>query len=539
MTVGLPIPKKLGRYELVEPLGQGGMGEVWLARLSGAGGFEKPAIVKTVLPAIAQDPQFVQRFHHEGKVLVHLSHSNIAQVYDLDTADGVLFMALEYVAGVDLSRLVTQVYTADELVPVPVAVFFAWQAAEGLAYAHTKAAPDGTPLAIVHRDVSPQNIMVSFEGEVKVIDFGIARSAARSHSTQNAMVMGKLGYMAPEQAAATAVDARADQYALAVLLWELLAGRHYVAAGTTPEMMIAMAQPKRQPLMPFRQEVDAALDAVVQKALSPKPDDRYPTTEDFARALLGELNRLGQPTRKQVGEWVKVKCSAAYENNQRLLSRLSTFNQVTEPVADGLAKTVASRGVEVKDNPSAAASTNEVMAAARPSRMPIFVAAGVMLVALMTGIALMKGKDEAVPPPVAEAPKPPPPTVEPTPAPKPPEPTAVVVPPTAAIVEAAAPDAGAAVAPAPKPSGKARLNVTLALVSLPKRAVRLANLGKQTLTKCTVYIPGQRANGFKSLPGGMSREIGLELFNDDPTAPNLGNEVQMVCAQGSITLPAE
>ncbi|MBS1152875.1 MAG: serine/threonine protein kinase, partial [Myxococcaceae bacterium] len=342
------MTKKLGRYELVEPLGQGGMGEVWLARLSGAGGFEKPAIVKTVLPSLAKDEQFVQRFHHEGKVLVHLSHSNIAQVYDMDQADGVLFMALEYVAGVDVSRLVSQVAKQDELIPVPVAVFIAWQAAEGLGYAHGKAAPDGVAMAIVHRDVSPQNVMISYEGEVKVIDFGIARSTARSHSTQAAMVMGKLGYMAPEQALAEPVDARADQYALAVLLWELLAGRHYIGAGTTPEIMVAMAQPKRQPLPPLRSEVDAGLDAVVQKALSRSPADRYPTTDDFARALLGELNRLGQPTRKQVGDWVKLKCSEAYETNQRLLSRLSTLSKLPAPsptLDHTNAQTIAARGI--------------------------------------------------------------------------------------------------------------------------------------------------------------------------------------------------
>ena len=600
--------KKLGRYELVEPLGQGGMGEVWLARLSGAGGFEKPAIVKTVLPALAKDEQFVQRFHHEGKVLVHLSHSNIAQVYDMDQADGVLFMALEYVAGVDVSRLVSQVASQDELIPVPVAVFIAWQAAEGLSYAHHKVAPDGTALAIVHRDVSPQNVMVGYEGEVKVIDFGIARSAARSHSTQAAMVMGKLGYMAPEQAMAEPVDARADQYALAVLLWELLAGKHYVAAATPPEMMVAMAQPKRQPLAPLRSEVEPSLEAVVQKALSRRPEDRYPTTDDFSRALLAELGHLGQPTRKQVGDWVKLKCGEAYETNQRLLSRLSTFSKHV---------TVTTKGRPAMVN--APLNTDAAVSAMLPNRIPLILGGVLVALAVACGIWFLRpvfGDDPPllVPPPVAR-----------------PEqlPAVPVVPPLA--VEAAVPDAGqpvsfsagrtapvfvdgektlaragsedglkvgvelkvvgaqsndgkhpllgaatvlevfpkmarlsldaaAARAPGekwvaldgpkaaevkpptekkPAPGVKVALNATLALVQLPRRAVRLKNNGGFTLTRCSVFIPGQRQADFASLPAGMAREIVLEQFSVSPSAPALDNEVKLSCAQGSITLPAQ
>lgn len=531
------MTKKLGRYELVEPLGQGGMGEVWLARLSGVGGFEKPAIVKTVLPALAKDSQFVERFHHEGKVLVHLSHSNIAQVYDLDQADGVLFMALEYVAGVDVSRLVSQVAANDELVPVPVAVYIAWQAAEGLSYAHSKAAPDGTPLAIIHRDVSPQNIMVSYEGEVKVIDFGISRSAARTHSTQAATVLGKLGYMAPEQALAEAVDARADQYSLAVLLWELLAGRHFVAAATTPEMMVAMAQPRRQPLAPLRSEVDPALDAVVQRALSPTPSDRYPTTDDFARALLAELNRLGQPTRKQVGDWVKLKCGEAYELNQRLLSRLSTLSNPPTTPQDPYAKTVASRAhpQATPNQPRPPVSTAAVLSAARPTRAPLI--AAVLLAAGVVGSgAWFLTRGPAGPAQVSEPP-PQPPALRPRGV-EPPAPVVPVVP-----LAAATPDAGPPVQPPGEtkaaPRAKGALSASLALVQLPKRAVRLKNTSGGAFTRCSVVIPGQRQVDFKSLPAGMSREINLDQFAENPAAPALDNQVRLTCAQGSITLPVE
>ena len=223
------FPRLLGRYELVHLLGQGGMGEVYLAKISGAAGFEKPCIVKTILPALLKDGQFLDRFHHEAKVLVHLVHSSIAQVYDMGEAEGTYYMALEYVAGVDLAYLQEQARTEGQQLPVPVALYLGQRIAEGLGYAHRKTGPDGTPLGIVHRDVSPHNVMVSYEGEVKVIDFGLAKSAARSKYTLPSTVMGKLGYMSPEQARAEPVDHRSDIYSCGVVVWELLAGRPLIA----------------------------------------------------------------------------------------------------------------------------------------------------------------------------------------------------------------------------------------------------------------------------------------------------------------------
>jgi serine/threonine-protein kinase len=318
--------KKLGRYELLEQLGEGGMGTVWLARLSGAAGFEKLCIVKTVLPSIAKDQEFVSRFLHEGRVLTQLAHGNIAQVLDMNEEGGELFLALEYVAGVDLSRLQEQVRAAGEAVPVAVAVALVQQAAEGLGAAHRKTALDGTPLQVVHRDVSPQNIMVSYEGEVKVIDFGIARSEARSRHTAQASVMGKLGYMAPEQARGEHVDHRADQFALGIVLWELLANQPYVRRGTLTEMVVSMASPVIRPLGPLRADVPGSLETVVLRALSATPDARFPSTDEFAQALTAELMKLGVSLSKpQLGEYVRQKCATAFAAQQTLLTRVSTL----------------------------------------------------------------------------------------------------------------------------------------------------------------------------------------------------------------------
>ncbi|MEW5738777.1 MAG: protein kinase [Myxococcota bacterium] len=330
--------QRLGRYELLEPLGEGGMGAVWLARLTGGHGFEKLCIVKTVLPNIAKDPEFVSRFLHEGRVLTQLHHANIAQVYDMGEEGGTLYLALEYVPGVDLSTLHQRVRLKDEQLPLSLAIYVAQQMAEGLGYAHRRAALDGTPLNIVHRDVSPQNVMVSYDGEVKVIDFGIARSEARSRHTAQASVMGKLGYMAPEQARGEPLDHRADQFAVGVVLWELLANAPFVPRGTLTEMVVAMATPPVRPLTPLRPDVPPSLEATVLKALSADVNRRFPTTDDLARALMDELLRLGAlPSKLQVGEYVQSRCSEAFSTQQKLLTRVSTLR--AKPTAETAPKT--------------------------------------------------------------------------------------------------------------------------------------------------------------------------------------------------------
>ncbi|WP_241757878.1 serine/threonine protein kinase [Myxococcus landrumensis] len=301
------------------------MGEVFLAKISGAAGFEKPCIVKTILPALLKDRQFLDRFHHEAKVLVHLVHSSIAQVYDMGEADGTYYMALEYVAGVDLAYLLEQVRQQGVQVPVPVALFLGQRMAEGLGYAHRKVGPDGVPLGIVHRDVSPHNVMVSYEGEVKVIDFGLAKSAARSKYTLPATVMGKLGYMSPEQVRAEALDHRSDIYSCGVVVWEMLAGRSLIPHGTVGEMMAAMSQPSVPSLTGLRGDVDGALDGVVRRALATKPDERYSRADELARALNGELVRSGAAVgAEEVGHFVRALCPEAFAAQRQLISKVTS-----------------------------------------------------------------------------------------------------------------------------------------------------------------------------------------------------------------------
>ncbi|ATB30522.1 hypothetical protein MEBOL_003983 [Melittangium boletus DSM 14713] len=301
------------------------MGEVYLAKISGAAGFEKPCIVKTILPTLLKDRQFLDRFHHEAKVLVHLVHSSIAQVYDMGEAENTYYMALEYVAGVDLAFLQEQARVQGQSLPLPVALYLGQHISEGLGYAHRKMGPDGQPLGIVHRDVSPHNVMLSYEGEVKVIDFGLAKSAARSKYTLPSTVMGKLGYMSPEQVRAEAVDHRSDIYSCGVVVWELLAGQPLFAHGTVGEMMAAMSNPVVPALHELRPDVDPSLDAVVRRALAPHPEDRYARADDFARALNEQLLRQGSSLgAEEVGNFVRGLCPEAFASQRQLLSRLTS-----------------------------------------------------------------------------------------------------------------------------------------------------------------------------------------------------------------------
>ncbi len=555
--------KHLGRYELLEQLGEGGMGAVWLARLSGTAGFEKLCIVKTVLPSIAKDAEFVSRFLHEGRVLTQLTHGNIAQVLDMDEADGQLFLALEYVAGVDLARLAEQVRAANEFMPTSLVVAMIAQAAEGLGAAHRKVTPDGTPLNVVHRDVSPQNIMVSYEGEVKIIDFGIAKSEARSRHTAQASVMGKLGYMAPEQARGESVDHRADQYALGIVLWELLANQPFVNRGTLTEMVVAMATPRIRPLSPLRPDVPASLEAVVLRALAPLPDARFPDTDAFARALTGELLALGSPPGKQqLGEYVKARCAQEFSSQRQLISRIATVRAIggtgvatatataalvsptlispgalaptaqhpavdeTAPVPAALTAparpsviSTAAGLAEFKAEP--ALTTGELQAATKRSPLPVILAAAVVLV-LGAAVAFTFLGTTAVS------------VVDAGVAPKP----VVVVPPVeVAAVEPPEPvepfDAG----PMPISDGPIAPAVDVEGHLGAGNVWLLSNRESRPLTRCHLTVPGQRTFAVGSLPPKATVQVPASLLRFNGKAAALADRLEVDCTEGVAVSP--
>jgi len=215
-------PVKFGKYYLLERINVGGMAEIFKAKSFGEAGFERLVAIKRILPSVAEDHEFITMFVDEAKLAGQLTHPNIAQIFELGKVNETYFIALEYVAGRDLRAVFERVKKRNERVPIPMACYCVMKLCEGLDYAHNKKDAAGRNLDLVHRDVSPQNILLSWDGDVKLIDFGIAKAASKSSRTQAGILKGKFGYMSPEQVRGQKVDRRSDVFAAGIVLYELL-----------------------------------------------------------------------------------------------------------------------------------------------------------------------------------------------------------------------------------------------------------------------------------------------------------------------------
>jgi len=279
-----------GKYELVELLAKGGMAELYRARLRGAGGFEKDLAVKKILPHLSVDPTFVTMFSDEARIMESLNHGNLVSVIAFGEIEGEYYLVMEYVDGVDLRGLIDIPAGSVNPLPVPEACLIAMQVCRGLDFAHRKAGPDGTPLNIVHRDIAPQNILVSREGMVKISDFGIARSATRVNRTQPGIVRGTLNYMSNEQLCGMPVDRRSDIYSLGVVLYEMVAGRAPLAGATHQETVGRITRGDFLPLNKARPGTGRKLSATVKKALAKDPRHRFQTAAEFEAAIAAFLH---------------------------------------------------------------------------------------------------------------------------------------------------------------------------------------------------------------------------------------------------------
>ncbi|WP_199735374.1 serine/threonine-protein kinase [Corallococcus sp. AB045] len=285
-------PVRFGPYTLVRRIGAGGMGEVFLAREEGVG---RAVVVKKVLPGLVDSRQFVGRFRDEARVVVRLAHPNIARVYAMGEVDGQLFLAMEYVLGKTLSRLAYRLRQRQRMMPLGPLLQMGIRLCEGLAYAHDATDEEGHPLHLVHRDLSPANVCVSYAGEVKIIDFGAAQSTLKEQQTAPRVVIGNLTYMAPEQARKRTVDRRADLYAVGVVLWELFSWKPLSQRGDPLERWRRAAYPQWEPAGRYRPDLPRAVDAFLARALASEPNDRFPTATAMAEAL-GALKEKLAPT---------------------------------------------------------------------------------------------------------------------------------------------------------------------------------------------------------------------------------------------------
>ncbi|MET0385405.1 MAG: serine/threonine-protein kinase, partial [Polyangiales bacterium] len=277
------------RYRVIKRLEAGGMAEVYLGESSSVEGFKKRVAIKRVLPHLAQNENFIQMFLDEARLSARLSHANIVSVFDISARDDTYFLIMEFVDGANLKRILESLHRRGLAFPLPEAIYTCAEACRGLSYAHELHDESGKALGIVHRDISPPNIMLTKRGEVKVADFGLAKAGTQLSQTDPGVVKGKFSYLSPEAANGREVDARADIFSLGIVLWEMLAGRR-LFLGETDYATVKLIQQANIPrLSALNNQVDEAFEEIMLKALAREREQRYQSAHEFGDALTGYL----------------------------------------------------------------------------------------------------------------------------------------------------------------------------------------------------------------------------------------------------------
>ena len=294
---------RVGKYRIIAKLGQGGMATVYLSIVPGPAGFNKLLVVKLLKEELVHDPDFLSMFLNEARLAARLNHPNVVHTYEVGTDGDQQFLVMDYLDGQPLHAILRRV--RREKMPLDVHVRILADMLAGLHYAHTLTDFDGTPLHVVHRDVSPQNVFVTYDGQVKVVDFGIAKAAGATSTTQSGVFKGKMSYVAPEQAGGDTIDARADVFSVGVMLWEAMAGRKFAQGdgqGAVLARRLAGAEPRIREVVP---DADPELADICDRAMAHKKEDRYADALEFRDALENFLERFSRRIgSREVGEFV-------------------------------------------------------------------------------------------------------------------------------------------------------------------------------------------------------------------------------------------
>jgi serine/threonine protein kinase len=295
-----PSPVRfLGRYAMHDELASGGMATIHLGRLLGPVGFARTVAIKRLHPQYARDPQFVAMFVDEARLAARIRHQNVVPTLDVVALEGEIFLVMEYVHGESLSRLLAALDARGERVAPPIAAGIMHGVLQGLHAAHEARTEKGVPLEIVHRDVSPQNVLVGIDGLARVADFGVAKAVGRLQTTEDGDVKGKMGYMSPEQVESAPVDRRTDVWAAAVVLWELLMGKRLFGAANAAAVVYDILERTITP----PGVGSPALDAVVMRGLARDPGERFQTAREMAMALEEALTPASP---RAIGDWVEA-----------------------------------------------------------------------------------------------------------------------------------------------------------------------------------------------------------------------------------------
>jgi eukaryotic-like serine/threonine-protein kinase len=445
-------------YALIREIARGGMAEIWLARQSGPLKLERPVVIKRIIASSAEEPAFVEMFLDEARIASQLSHPNIVQVFELGEHSGSYFIVMEYVPGQNLARVVRAVTKDGGSFSIALAVKLIALAADGLGYAHTRKGLDGKPLEIVHRDVSPQNVIITYDGHLKVLDFGIAKASNRLTRTKTGLVKGKLAYMAPEQALGEPVGAAADVFSLGVMLFELVTGTRLYGEATEVEIVRMIATHKPFPNARSRKpDVPDDLDRLISKAMCPHAALRFQDGRELHLALEA---------------WLKQRTDAPSVADLEQLM-LTLFGERVDELRAELEAAQSGIVLEASKEPSSPSAISKSMPGATPrseletvqsrreappqsNRLSVVLAASGLLAlgAAITLVMVPRVLPQAAPQAELKGAPPPP---QPKPAEPPPEPLKVAVP---VVVDAGAPEVAVAAVETKHPAAaKGRLTL--------------------------------------------------------------------------------
>jgi serine/threonine protein kinase len=301
-----PMNREYGPYRLLEKIAVGGMAEVFRAKRPGVEGFEKILAVKRILPHLSDNKEFVDMFINEAKMVAGLSHPNIVQIFDLGKIDKSYYIAMEYVPGKDLRSIQRRAQERSLKIPLDISAHMIGKVCLALEYAHRKKDEGGRPMKIVHRDVSPQNVLIAYEGEVKLTDFGIAKAATKAPTTDSGALRGKLLYMSPEQAWGRPIDRRSDLFSLGIILYELVSEQKPFLSNSEVSILELVRECKIAPPRSLNPKIPERLEAVVMKALAREPDDRYQDAGEMYRDLERAVPERKAPTGNELARFMEI-----------------------------------------------------------------------------------------------------------------------------------------------------------------------------------------------------------------------------------------
>jgi serine/threonine protein kinase len=508
--------KPYGNYVLVRKLAEGGMAEIFLAKLLGADGFERNVVIKRMLSNLSSIPDFVEMFRDEARLAAKLSHPNIIQIHELGFIDECYYICMEYLAGEDFSSTLRQAGRKRQYTPLPIVLRVLADAARGLHYAHDFCNEEGKPLNIVHRDISPSNLYVTYQGQVKVLDFGIAKAESRLVQTRTGVVKGKYIYMAPEQARGAEVDRRADVFSLGVSLYESSTNVRPFARENDLAVLNALLQGDFARPTTLRRDLPPELEAVILKAMALQPGDRYATAGEFADAVERcTAGKIAPATNKELADYLRLQFGDERVSGKTRIPTLASLSTSAQTAPSSPPKSVvfassgmlpAAQAPLVSGPPQPAAQGAAPPARASRTGLIVGVAAALLLVVGGGGFVAWK----VMQPPPAPVPAEPPVAVTTPPEPPPVAPTPAEVAPTPPVVAAVTPPE-----PTPPPvEAPPAEDPPVAATAVPKEAPRtpkprLVTLGIQDVERVVARGRDRIANCFDKYKTDLPSDTGV------------------------------